>query len=82
MAGYEELTPQEFEREAEMKKSDVVQPAFSLVMLQAALCALLLVLLYGMKILFPETYTELRSLYDTEMERSVLIEYDDLVSDV
>lgn len=82
MAGYEELTPQEFEREAEMKKSDVVQPAFSLVMLQAALCALLLVLLYGMKLLFPETYTELRSLYDTEMERSVLIEYDDLVSDV
>ena len=82
MAGYEELTPQEFEREAEMKKSDVVQPAFSLVMLQAALCALLLVLLYGMKLLFPETYTELRSLYDTEMERSVLVEYDDLVSDV
>ena len=82
MAGYEELTPREFEREAEMKKSDVVQPAFSLVILQAALCALLLVFLYGMKLLFPETYTELRSLYDTEMERSVLIEYDDLVSDV
>lgn len=82
MPEYEELTPQEFERQDETEKTVGRPHTFSPIVLQAAICALLLMLLYAVKLLIPDVYTEFRAWYDTEMERSVLIEYDAHVSDI
>ena len=79
MQVYEEITPQE--REEEIQK-DVRVPirkaGFSLVLLQAVICLFLLLAALVMKFMIPTLYEDLRAQYDAEMERSILITYDDI----
>ena len=80
MTEYEEITPQEFEEEQAMIKNAAHKSGFSWLMLQTWICVLLLAFLLVMKFLVPAVYTEICNWYNSEMERLVLIEYDDSIS--
>ncbi len=79
MSEYEELTPKEFEEKAQAETSNKGGNAFSPLLFQSALCALALLVLYILKLVLPDVYNGFCSWYDAEMERLVLIEYDDRV---
>jgi len=79
MPEYEELTPKEFEEKVQAESANKRGTAFSPILFQSALCALALLLLYILKLVLPDVYNGFRSWYDDEMERLVLIEYDDRI---
>ena len=79
---YEEITPQEREEEIQKEvRAPIRKKGFSLVPLQAVICLLLLLAALLIKFALPDLYADLRARYDAEMERSILITYDD-VSDI
>lgn len=80
MPEYEEITPQEFEEEQAKIKNAEHKSGFSWLMLQTWICVLLLAFLLVMKFLVPTVYSEICDWYNSEMERLVLIEYDDSIS--
>ena len=81
MQVYEQITPKEQEREKEQAppRAAPINRGYRLTLLQAAVCALVLLAALLLRALLPALYTEARAWYDSEMSRSIVITADDVL---
>lgn len=83
MQVYEQITPKEQEREKEQAQAPPraapINRGYRLTLLQAAVCALVLLAALLLRALLPALYTEARAWYDGEMSRSIVITADDVL---
>ncbi|MGN0477852.1 MAG: hypothetical protein ACI4GO_00310 [Hominenteromicrobium sp.] len=82
MQVYEQITPaeQELEQEKEVQRAPRAAPSggLCLTLLQAAVCALILIAALLLRTLLPPLYDELRAWYDGEMNQSIILTADDV----
>ena len=78
MQVYEEVTPQEIERqERELITQQRERTGVSVLLVQTAVCLLLLLAVLLLRACLPEAYGRIKEVYEGEMARSVLISHAD-----
>lgn len=77
MPDFEEITPQELEKEGYEERKSIGLRKISWLSIQTVFCAAVLAVLLIFKFFIPAAYSAFQAWYDAEMECSVIIEYDD-----